>query len=370
MTTTALTPRRGRTRTPNGPVVSTGRPAGRRLGGQGAAARAVLLTTLLAACIAPPPPLEPKARMPVPKLSVAALTAPATAAHRELRDLDTLPESPAVRLRRAFLLIENGSTDRALRDLNQLLFGRLTPSPDVQALALYVRALAHERRGDHERAGLDLQEAEQVASDPDLRRRIEARTRPVVVTPTPVASTAVLARSAWSAAAGRQQNMSRMGRAHRITVHHSARITRPGSRANAAAAVRAIQDAHMRGNGWGDIGYHFLIDPDGRIWTGRPLAWQGAHAGDAARNRGNIGICLLGNFVRGREGQDPPPRQLHALRGLLVQLSTDHRIRPSQIHTHRELRATACPGDRLQSVVDRLRQAWGAGDLALALDEE
>jgi len=35
-----------------------------------------------------------------------------------------------------------------------------------------------------------------------------------------------------------------------------------------------IQRDHMDAKGWGDIGYHFRIDPSGRVLEGRELLWQ------------------------------------------------------------------------------------------------
>ena len=39
--------------------------------------------------------------------------------------------------------------------------------------------------------------------------------------------------------------------------------------------VKKVQDYHMDGNGWWDIGYNFLIGEDGRIYEGRGFHIQG-----------------------------------------------------------------------------------------------
>lgn len=44
------------------------------------------------------------------------------------------------------------------------------------------------------------------------------------------------------------------------------------------------------------IGYHFVIDLDGRVWTGRHVDEVGAHA--AGHNAYSIGICLVGGAER------------------------------------------------------------------------
>ena len=153
-------------------------------------------------------------------------------------------------------------------------------------------------------------------------------------------------------------NMNAMGRIYRITVHHSANVARSPSLREAARSIKLDQRYHMSTKGWGDIGYHYLIDPAGRIWQGRNLRWQGAHAGNHALNKGNIGVCLLGKFTAGRSGQAPSRAQISALAALLRQLTHRHRIRQGNIFTHQELEGvvTICPGPRLQRVVDRLRR--------------
>jgi hypothetical protein len=145
----------------------------------------------------------------------------------------------------------------------------------------------------------------------------------------------------------------------RITVHHTGRLSSKVAGAAAASEILGIQRHHQDRARWTDIAYHFLIDRAGRLWEGRPLSSQGAHAGSDAANRGNIGVCLLGNF----EVQRPTPEQTEALRRLLRQLEDLYRIDPESVFAHREVRAayglgfTECPGRHLQSLVDEVRRA-------------
>ncbi|MEZ6194769.1 MAG: peptidoglycan recognition family protein [Planctomycetota bacterium] len=106
----------------------------------------------------------------------------------------------------------------------------------------------------------------------------------------------------------------------RITVHHGGeeQPDAPVSKRAAIDRMRSYQSAHFQ-RGWADIGYHFVIDGAGRIWEGRLTRWQGAHAGNADLNRGNIGICLMGNY----EERQPSAEQVSALRSLLTWLTTE-----------------------------------------------
>jgi hypothetical protein len=148
-----------------------------------------------------------------------------------------------------------------------------------------------------------------------------------------------------SAHAGRMDK--NQGGWRRITVHHSAEVHPPdldGTQASSAAAVRSIQKAHIDGKetGWGDIGYHFLVDPYGRVFQGRDLAWQGAHA-KGNNNVQNIGVCLLGNF----EEERPTQAALAALEKLLDDLRQQHGIARSRVLVHGDLKKTECPGRHL-----------------------
>ena len=61
---------------------------------------------------------------------------------------------------------------------------------------------------------------------------------------------------------------------------------------NRNVTVKEIRDWHVKGNGWDDIGYHFIIYRNGDIMTGRPVHIAGAHC--YGRNSNSIGICLIG----------------------------------------------------------------------------
>lgn len=61
-----------------------------------------------------------------------------------------------------------------------------------------------------------------------------------------------------------------------------------------SAKIAEIRRWHVQDRGWSDIGYHFVIDRDGKVGPGRPLERVGAHT--QGHNTGTIGICLLGGW--------------------------------------------------------------------------
>src|SRR5690242_1144349 len=98
-------------------------------------------------------------------------------------------------------------------------------------------------------------------------------------------------------------------------VHHTAG-SNSYTRAQAAAIVRGIEVYHVKGNGWNDIGYNFLVDRFGTIYEGRGGGIDrnviGAHA--QGFNAGTVGVALVGNFVAAR----PASAQQAALVKLLA----------------------------------------------------
>lgn len=157
----------------------------------------------------------------------------------------------------------------------------------------------------------------------------------------------LIRRSTWGARPGKRDEMNTSGdRYTRITVHHSADTLTPnldGSLGSSSDALRRLQRYHMTTEGYGDLGYHFMIDPTGRLFEGRELTWQGAHAGDFNKNKGNIGICLLGNFDTTR----PTRAALRTLENTLGNLRTQYSISKQRVYGHQELKSTRCPGTHM-----------------------
>jgi len=57
-----------------------------------------------------------------------------------------------------------------------------------------------------------------------------------------------------------------------------------------------IRRWHTEGNGWSDIGYHYVICRDGTVETGRSEERVGAHV--AGHNADSIGVCMVGGLSR------------------------------------------------------------------------
>ena len=173
----------------------------------------------------------------------------------------------------------------------------------------------------------------------------------------------VLPREHWRASQVRGKAAA-LGKPRRLTIHHSAGPTYTRTEIEkVSASLRAIQHDHQTNRAWVDIGYHYIVDPAGRIWEGRSNEIVGAHAGSAQLNESNLGLLLLGNF----DEQEPTVSQTSSLWRLVDVLTSACSISDSAVETHREVRAgggltgTQCPGERLQRRVEawRARQSRG-----------
>ncbi|HEY8430445.1 MAG TPA: N-acetylmuramoyl-L-alanine amidase [Sandaracinaceae bacterium] len=170
-----------------------------------------------------------------------------------------------------------------------------------------------------------------------------------------LAAAGVIARESWGARATRctatDSSKSRMA------IHHTA----TPATSDPPTRLRGIQAYHMDTNGWCDIGYHFLISLDGRVWEGRPIHLLGAHV--ANHNTGNIGICLIGCFhTSGCSDWTPftPPDAMIDATGNLVRVLSGLfgiTVTAETVKGHRDHAGatTACPGDNLHALLGRIR---------------
>lgn len=130
-----------------------------------------------------------------------------------------------------------------------------------------------------------------------------------------------------------------------VAVHHSASGMR-------GTTMNTMQNLHMDQRLWADIGYHFGIDRDGTIYTGRDIGVRGASV--AGHNTGTIGVVVMGNF----NTEQPTAPQVIALQTLVNHLAEAYQL--THVAGHREFNGnTTCPGDRMMHLLDFL--AAGAG---------
>jgi N-acetylmuramoyl-L-alanine amidase-like protein/Big-like domain-containing protein/type IX secretion system substrate protein len=152
-----------------------------------------------------------------------------------------------------------------------------------------------------------------------------------------------------------------------LIIHHSAGNTVSN---NFASVVLAYWSYHVNSNEWADIGYNWLVDPNGVLYKGR--AWKsateenviGAH--NSGSNSNTAGICLIGNYV----SNIPSTNGLDMVAGISAFLCDKYNIDPLAESFHSAIGrindnidghgqsggGTACPGtqviNRLQTIRD------------------
>jgi N-acetylmuramoyl-L-alanine amidase len=199
-----------------------------------------------------------------------------------------------------------------------------------------------------------------IPSDPVTLTRTPSPVSPSpqspIITPTQSLSSIpsfVIARSKWTSSQPKRWLADPMNAVRRITVHHDAIMPVPsGSYTDSLRRMRLIRTGHLN-NGWADIGYHFAIDPNGRIWQARPLELQGAHV--KYNNPGNLGIVVFGNYEEIR----PTQATLQSVNKMVAYAMERFNVPLSAVKTHQELRNTACPGRNLQAQMNITRARGG-----------
>ncbi len=159
-----------------------------------------------------------------------------------------------------------------------------------------------------------------------------------------------------------------------LVVHHT--VT-SNAATNWAPVVRAIWQYHAFSRCWGDIGYNYLVDPQGNIYEGHRGGDNviGTHAGNI--NSDSMGVALLGTFTEPGppyNGIKPPPAMADSLVDLLTWKADQENIDPwdssyadslrsgrPNLMGHRDAHGTtSCPGEQAHGMLPEIRQRVAA----------
>lgn len=153
-----------------------------------------------------------------------------------------------------------------------------------------------------------------------------------------------------------------------LIVHHTDGVN---NATDWAAVVRSIWVLHVQGNGWNDIGYNYLIDPNGLLYEGRAGGDGVLGAHFSGVNSGTMGVALLGTYIdkaptalmietltsmlawqADKWRLDPAGESLHASSGLMLNVISGHRdasLSPKATST------TECPGNTGYTLLPAVR---------------
>lgn len=153
----------------------------------------------------------------------------------------------------------------------------------------------------------------------------------------------IYTRSAWGAKP--PKGVSRCAYTKNVLwVHHSESPAPTGSLESSIRAVQNIQAFHQGpARGWNDIGYAYLVDPQGRIFEGRGRNVWSAHC---PGHNDEPSVCMLGSYAT----MSPTPSMRESIWELADYLGM------TELKGHRQGYSTSCPGDEgMRFVVNRPR---------------
>ena len=108
-------------------------------------------------------------------------------------------------------------------------------------------------------------------------------------------------------------------------------------------------DSMHRQRGFKKIGYHYVIDLDGRVEKGRADNENGAHT--IGHNSIALGICYIGGVAK--DGKTPKDtrtdEQKVALYELVNELMEKYNLTLDDVHGHYEFANKACPSFKMET---------------------
>jgi hypothetical protein len=191
----------------------------------------------------------------------------------------------------------------------------------------------------------------------------------------PIAATitkpAVVSRTSWGCPDGQGSGWTpQYTTVTHLIVHHSATAN---TSSDWAETVRGIWNFHTNDRGWGDVGYNYLIDPNGVVYEGRAGGDNVIGAHFSCQNGGTMGVCMLGTFA----SVSPTAAALSSLKRLLAWKAEQRGIDPlgsayhagtrltlPRVSGHRHgnpavpdyaCTTTSCPGDNLYGQLQAIR---------------
>jgi uncharacterized protein YgiM (DUF1202 family) len=156
---------------------------------------------------------------------------------------------------------------------------------------------------------------------------------------------------------------------HHVIIHHTDTPTYQ----DPLVAIRSIYYYHAVDQGWGDIGYNYLVDRNGRIYEGRYGGQNviGGHSYEYAN--GSSGICIIGDYQDVAESAASQAGLVTIVSWVGRDLDPfgrqDFLEAPNLpvICAHRDVNSTTCPGNMLYYDIPEIRSlvaaTLDAGDL-------
>ncbi|MCY9785634.1 peptidoglycan-binding protein [Nocardiopsis sp. EMB25] len=142
-----------------------------------------------------------------------------------------------------------------------------------------------------------------------------------------------------------------------VKVHYLGSSYRIVDHSECAAKVRSVQNEHMDGRGYADIGYSLMVCRHGYVFEGRGARRQCAANGNKTLNRNHYAVLGMvgtnvGNITTGFGvwNYNPTPEMRQGIRDAIAYLR-HYGGAGTEILGHRDGYSTACPGSLLYHLV-------------------
>lgn len=125
--------------------------------------------------------------------------------------------------------------------------------------------------------------------------------------------------------------------------------------------VAGMRRYHVKVRGWRAPGQHVTIDPEGYIWLGRDWNWAPAsargHNGHDNSDRPFM-FEMIGDFQKGHDSLTGAQLDAAASITAIILVKHNQHIDRDTIKFHKEMQATACPGDiNKENIIEEVRSA-------------
>ena len=117
-------------------------------------------------------------------------------------------------------------------------------------------------------------------------------------------------------------------------------------------------DLWHKQKGWIGIGYHYLIDLDGKVEKGRDESVIGAHC--YGKNTNSLGICYVGGLDKnGKEKDTRTDAQKSAMLDLVYLIVEKYHLTIKDVYCHNQFDSKACPCFTIQAFREEYEKAFG-----------
>lgn len=137
-----------------------------------------------------------------------------------------------------------------------------------------------------------------------------------------------------------------------VVIHYTGASSTPENEATVRGYIRSIQRDYAKNRGY-SIGYNWVVDRQGRVWEARGDGYKCAANGNSVTNNNPAILCLVNGSSPANE---PMTEAIRDVVNHCQQMAGDELT----ILGHRDVRATACPGNGLYDQVlnDDFKPRW------------